>query len=179
MCSAGWRPLALRGFTRISIPVTLRLWEGAIGLCSAGWRSLALRGLARIGIPLTLRLWERDIGLHSAGWRPLALRAFARISIPAKLRLWDRAIGPGRFLGFIHLSSASTRENSKGFLDPSKCRAQLPVHYAIRFADLAALERMKIFDGKTVGGLYLLGRCVTVNTEHGVVIRLVGNQTGQ
>jgi hypothetical protein len=38
---------------------------------------------------------------------------------------------------------------------------------------------MKIFDGQTVGGLYLLGRCVAVNTEHSVVIRLVGNQTGQ
>jgi hypothetical protein len=38
---------------------------------------------------------------------------------------------------------------------------------------------MKIFDGQAVGGLYLIGRCVAVNTKHGVVIRLVGNQTGQ
>ena len=96
-----------------------------------GQGALAQGALARIGIPVNLRLWVRSVGLYSAGWRPLALRALARISIPAKLRLWDRVIGPGRLCGFIHLSSVSTRENSKGFLDPSECGAQLPVHYAI------------------------------------------------
>jgi hypothetical protein len=131
VCSARCRPFALRGFTRISISVTLRLWDRAAGLYSTGWRPLAQRGLARISIPVNLRLWDRATGLYSAGCRPLALRALTRISIPAKLRLWDRAIGPGGLTGFIHLSSASTREGSKGFLDPSECRAQLPVHYAI------------------------------------------------
>ena len=55
VCSAGWRPLALRGFTRISIPVTLRLWEGAIGLCSAGWRPLADRSEHRPGLRSLIR----------------------------------------------------------------------------------------------------------------------------
>ena len=100
-------------------------------LYSAGWQPVALRGFTRISIPLTLPLWDRAPALYSAGWGPLARRALERISIPVNLRLWDRAIGPGGLTGFIHLSLTSTRESSKGFLDPSECRAQLPVHYAI------------------------------------------------
>jgi hypothetical protein len=129
--SAGWQPVALRGFPRISIPLTLPLWDRATALYSAGWGPLAQRALERISIPVNLRLWDRATRLYSADRRPLGLRALARISIPAKLRLWDGAIGPGGLTGFIHLSLTSTRENSKGFLDPSECRAQLPVHYAI------------------------------------------------